>query len=295
MCGLYKRQSSRLCDIYFIFLRAWHFHGTFICKHLHFAFCPWSPRVRLASRTKQLQTYYCQVRVKAYFARLEVSVLRNDGQRNCVNKGNVHCFHAVMVGLAAKEQTVCVIRRMLRAFHCRACFLPEWGIVSFGLRDRGYCHWVLRGGHRVTSGRMGKPLVCWGDDIKVKGMTGTFIALNVKHLLFTTVWSPMRGRWSLKHVRSFIVILIKLRALVVIVVNWIIMHWMENVNFCLLFFVFCLFLLLYPCLSVFRFLWVYSLSIWVLLSCYCGHLASTYLRDFWVYLSWLHESEGMLS
>jgi len=54
-----------------------------------------------------------------------------------VNKGNVHCFHIVTVGHAAKEQAGYAIRGMYRAFHCRACILPEWGIVSFDLRDRG--------------------------------------------------------------------------------------------------------------------------------------------------------------
>jgi hypothetical protein len=172
------------------FFRAWHFHGTFICKVLQFSFCSWSPRARFASHTKKLQNYDYQARVKACFARLEVSVLRNDGRRNYVNKGNAHCLHVVTVGLAGKEKAGHVIRRMLRAFHCRACLLPEWGIVSLGLWNRELLS--IRGGHRVTSVRVGKPLVCRGDDIRAKGMTGAFIVLNVKHL--------MGGRWSPKRV-----------------------------------------------------------------------------------------------
>lgn len=91
-----------------------------------------------------------------------------------MNKGNVHCFHVVTVGLAAKEQAGYVIRRVVRAFHCRACFLPEWGIVSSGLRESGLLSlsaswWTPR--HRRA---YGKPLVCWGDVVRAKRMTGAF-------------------------------------------------------------------------------------------------------------------------
>ena len=88
--------------MFILLLRAWHFHGIFVYKHLQFAFCPWSPRVRFTSHTKQMQNYCCQARVKECFARLEVSVLRNDGRRNYANKGNFHCLHFVTVGLAVK-------------------------------------------------------------------------------------------------------------------------------------------------------------------------------------------------